>query len=193
MRLLGSFGLTSMLLICGCRQDMHDQPKYKPQQPSTFFRDGRSERPLIAGTVARGHLRTDRGMYEGKVGKTDQDIDTFPMPVTRAMIQRGRERYEIFCTPCHGFSGRGNGMIVQRGFGPPPSFHVDRLKAAPVGHYFDVITNGYGAMYSYAQRIPVSDRWAIISYIRALQLSESATVADVPPEHRGDLDQQEAR
>lgn len=175
-------------LLASCRQDMHDQPKYaKPYQPSNFFRDGRSERPIIPGTVARGHLRTDRELYYGRVGNTDDPVDRFPFPVTRAVLERGRERYNIYCTPCHGFTGDGLGMIRQRGLSYVPTYHDDRLRAAPVGHFYDVITNGYGAMYSYAQRISVNDRWAIVAYIRALQYSQNASTADVPDDQRAQL------
>ena len=186
------------LLLGGCRQDMHDQPRIKPLQHSAMFEDGRSARPLVEGTVARGLLREDVEYYEGRrAGSTPaaavsdpyaNQIAEFPTPVTRQMLERGRERYNMFCIPCHDYKGTGRGMIVQRGLSPPPSFHIERLKTAPVGHYFDVITNGYGAMYSYAQRIPVADRWAIIAYVRALQLSQGATVNEVPADQRGNLE-----
>ena len=157
---------------------MHDQPKYKPLKASKFFADGRTSRPLVPGTVARGHLDDDPLLYTGKVGATF--TTTFPAPVTQAVLQRGQERYNIYCTPCHDRVGTGNGMIVQRGYRRPPSFHIDRLRDAPVGYFFDVITNGFGVMPSYAAQVPVSDRWAIIAYLRALQLSQHATLADVP-------------
>jgi cytochrome c553 len=186
------FGITKMILVgCAaatwllmgaCRTDMHVQPKHQPLEPSTFFDDGRSARPLVEGTVARGHLRIDEHLYTGKVNGVD--AETFPFPVTRAVLERGRERFNIFCSPCHDRTGTGNGMIPQRGFRHPPSYHIDRLRKAPVGHFFDVITNGFGAMYSFASRIPARDRWAIVAYIRALQLSENATQADVPPGER---------
>ena len=179
-----------LLTSASCRQDMHDQPKYgKPYQPSNFFRDGRSERPIVAGTVARGQLRLDRELYNGKVGNTDNDVERFPFPVTRAVLERGKERYEIYCTPCHGFTGNGQGMIVQRGLSKVPSYHEERLRAIAVGHFYDVITNGYGSMYSYSSRIPVTDRWAIAAYIRVLQYSQNAGVADVPEAERAKLAQ----
>lgn len=173
------------VLLGACRTDMHVQPRYKSLEPSPFFDDGRSARPLVEGTVARGHLRIDEHLYTGKVNGVD--VDTFPFPMDRAMLERGRERFNIFCSPCHDRTGSGNGIIPQRGFRHPPSNHIDRLRKAPVGHFFDVITNGFGAMYSFASRIPPRDRWAIVAYIRVLQLSENATMADVPPEARVQL------
>ncbi len=164
---------------------MHVQPKYKPLAPTSFFDDGRSERPVVPGTVARGHLQIDEQLYTGKANGAL--AETFPFPITREDLARGRERFNIFCSPCHGRLGDGQGMIVQRGFPPPPSYHQDRLRQAPVGHFFDVITNGYGRMYSYASRVSPQDRWRIIAYIRALQLSQHATINDVPEEERGRL------
>lgn len=161
----------------GCRQDMHVQPRYNPMESSTFFDDGRSERPVVPGTVARGQLRTNEAFYTGKVNGVE--VNTFPFPVTREVLTRGRERYNIYCTPCHDRLGEGQGMIVQRGFPPPPSYHIDRLRQAPVGHFFSVMTNGYGTMYSYASRVSPEDRWAIAAYIRALQLSQAAKLADL--------------
>ena len=196
------------LALFGCRQDMHDQPRYRPLEASPFFPDRRSARPLPAGTVARGHLKTDRLYYTGRrppvsgvVPAAAQQVSSpgappafspdlaeqFPSEVTMATLVRGREAYNNFCTPCHAWTGYGTGMIVQRGFSPPPSFHTERLRAAPVGHFFDVITNGYGAMYSYASRIAVPDRWAIIAYIRALQLSQNMPVTAIPPDLRSRL------
>lgn len=177
-------GLLLMLALGGsaCRQDMHDQPRYKPLAGSPFFEDGRASRPPVAGTVPRGHARTDEHLYAGKVN--GRLAETFPFPITRSVLERGRERYDIFCAPCHGRDGYGEGMIVQRGFRRPPSFHTDRLRQAPVGHFFDVITNGFGTMASYASRIRPEDRWAIVAYIRALQLSQNATLQDVPPAER---------
>jgi mono/diheme cytochrome c family protein len=168
-----------------CRQDMHDQPKYIPLRESTFFADNRSARPVVAGTVARGQLRDDPQRYTGKVNGADADV--FPFPVDAAMMARGRERYDIHCSPCHGRTGQGDGMVVRRGYRRPPTYHQDRLRNAPVGHFFDVMTNGFGAMPDYAAQISVDDRWAIAAYIRALQLSEHATIADVPPAERGTL------
>jgi hypothetical protein len=166
------------LLLGGCRLDMHVQPKYLPYEPTNFFGDGRSERPVVAGTVARGHLQQDELLYTGK--ENGAMARKFPFAITRADLERGRERYNIYCTPCHDYVGSGHGMIVQRGFPPPPSFHTDRLRNAPAGHFFDVITNGLGSMYSYAARVEPEDRWRIAAYIRALQLSRQATMQDAP-------------
>ena len=172
--------------LCGCRQDMHDQPRYDPLQGSTFFSDGRSARPYIEGTVARGHLNRDPVLYTGKRG--DQFVDTLPFPLTRAVLERGHERFSIYCTPCHGQTGEGNGLIVQRGFSHPPTYTSERVRTQPLGHYFDVMTNGFGAMHSYAARVTPYDRWAIAAYIRVLQLSRSATVNDVPENQRSLLE-----
>jgi hypothetical protein len=172
--------VAAVLLLAGCRQDMFDQPKYKPQSASDFFADGRAGRPAIPGTIARGHLNEDAHLHTGKVdGKL---VTTFPFPVTREILRRGQERYNIFCTPCHDAVGNGNGVIVLRGLKRPPSFHEARLLNSPPGHYFDVMTNGLGAMQDYSAQISAEDRWAIIAYIRALQLSQRATTTDVPPE-----------
>lgn len=168
-----------------CRQDMQDEPKFPPFRSTTFFADGTSARPLVAGTVARGDLRDDELLYTGSINGVPADV--FPFPVTLAVLQRGRQRYDIYCSPCHGLVGNGDGMIVQRGFKPPPPYHIERLRQAPAGHYFDVITNGLGAMADYAARVHPRDRWAIIAYIRALQLSQGATLAEVPPEERRKL------
>ena len=177
-----AFGLT---VLAGCRQDMHDQPRYEPLEPSAFFADGQSSRPLVEGTVARGHLRLDELLYTGKVN--GEPSEALPFPVTRELLGRGQERYSIYCTPCHGHVGNGQGMIVQRGLRPPPSFHIERLRAAPIGHFFDVITNGYGAMANYAVEVAAADRWAIAAYIRALQLSQHAEVAELPEVDRRHL------
>jgi mono/diheme cytochrome c family protein len=173
------------LFAVGCRQDMQDQPKYKPLAATDFFGDGRSERPLIADTVARGHLTLDEARYTGKVN--GNDVTEFPFPITRADLERGQQRFNIFCSPCHSRIGNGEGMIVRRGFRMAASYYTDRLKKAPVGHFFDVITNGFGAMPSYASRVPVDDRWRIIAYIRTLQFSENAKVSDVPADKRTEL------
>jgi hypothetical protein len=177
----------AVLVTAGCRQDMHDQPRYRTLAASTFFRDGRSARPVVEGTIARGQLKLDKAYYTGMAGA--KPVDRFPMPVTRAVIERGRDRFNIYCTPCHGYLGYGNGMVVQRGFKAPPSYHQDQYREAPVGQFYDAITNGFGAMPSYASRIPVADRWAIIAYIRALQLSQNAKVTDVPMEDRKKLEE----
>ena len=179
--------LAAAALLVGCRQDMQDQPKFVPLRPSSFFADGRSERPLVEGTVARGHLDADTAFYTGKVdGKL---VDTFPFPITRAVLDRGQERYNIYCSPCHDLLGTGKGMIYRRGLShpPPQSYHIDRLRKAPAGHFFDVITNGLGAMPDYAAQIEPRDRWAIVAYVRVLQLSQNATLDDVPPAERSDL------
>jgi Cytochrome C oxidase, cbb3-type, subunit III len=173
------------LLVSGCRIDMHVQPKYLPYAPSTFFSDGRSARPQVPGTVAKNELRTDALLFTGM--ENGAEANRFPFPITRADLERGRERFNIYCTPCHDYTGGGNGMIVQRGFPHPPSFHSDRLRNAPVGHFFGVMTNGFGAMYSYADRVDVADRWRIAAYIRVLQLSRNATLDDVPEAERSVL------
>lgn len=174
-----------LFAIAGCRQDMHNQPKFIPLRESNFFADRRSERPLVEGTVARGDVESDDLLYTGKVNGELSTV--FPFPVTWDVMTRGHERFDIFCSPCHGRTGNGDGMVVRRGFRAPPSLHVDRLREAPPGHFFDVITNGFGAMPDYRDQVPVRDRWAIIAYIRALQASTAANVSDVPPEHRGEI------
>lgn len=178
---LGAIGM----VLAGCRLDMHIQPKYLPYDPTNFFGDGRSERPPVPGTVARGQLRLDELLFTGKVN--GMVANEFPFLITRADLERGRERFNIYCTPCHDYTGSGNGMIVQRGFPHPPSYHIDRLRNAPVGHFYDVITNGFGSMYSYAARVEPTDRWRIAAYIRALQLSQHATLQDVPEVERQKL------
>jgi mono/diheme cytochrome c family protein len=186
-RALAALGLVAFMLA-GCRLDMHLQPKYLPYEPSHFFRDGRSERPPVPGTVARGHLRLDDLLYTRQ--EHGAVSNRFPFPITKADLDRGREQYNVFCTPCHDYTGSGNGMIVQRGFPKPPSYHIDRLRTAPVGHFFDVMTNGFGEMYSYGSRISPEDRWRIAAYIRVLQLSQHATIQDVPESQRQKLTQQ---
>jgi mono/diheme cytochrome c family protein len=171
--------------MSGCRQDMHDQPKYVPLRESTFFQDERSARPLVEGTVARGQLHDDELLYTGKVHGEDSPV--FPFAVDARVMARGQERFNIYCTPCHGRTGQGDGMIVRRGYRHPPSLHQDRLRSAPAGHFFDVITNGFGAMPDYAAQVRAEDRWAIVAYVRALQLSEHAALADVPPAERDKL------
>ncbi|MCA1645838.1 MAG: cytochrome c [Chloroflexi bacterium] len=178
------------LLVVGCTQQMAQQPRYKPYQPSNLFVDGTSARPLPSDTVPRGHLRDDAPLFTGR-DASGQDVNQFPVPVTREVLERGRQRYEIDCVPCHGYAGDGDGMIVQRGFTPPPSYHSDRLRQAPIGHFYDVITSGFGAMPSYADQIAVPDRWAIVAYIRALQLSQNAPVSDVPADVLAQLEQQQ--
>ena len=179
---------------CGVRYDMQDMPRYEVYKKSDFFNDGRASRDLPEGTVARGLLKENKALYTGKIDNPNPNaqvetttnaagntivtsfpnaIDEFPVPVTKELIERGQERYNIYCIVCHGPVGNGDGMIVRRGFSPPPTYHDDRLRNAPVGHFFDVITNGWGKMNSYAAQIPVNDRWAIVAYIRALQLSQN--------------------
>jgi mono/diheme cytochrome c family protein len=169
-------------VLAGCRQDMHDAPRYNPLQASTFFADGQAARMPVANTVARGLLREDDHLYTGRLD--GQLADAFPMVVTAEIMTRGQERYNVFCAPCHGRTGLGDGMIVQRGFQAPPSLHEPRLREAPAGHFYDVITHGFGVMQDYAAQVPVADRWAIVAYIRALQLSQGATLADVPAANR---------
>ncbi len=181
---LGAAAL-SLLTLTACRQDMQNEPRYKPLAESEFFADHRSARPMVEGTVARGHLRIDEARYTGKID--GEDIDQFPIPIAKEDIERGQTRFNIYCTPCHSRLGDGNGMVVLRGFRQPPSFYSDRLVNAPVGHYFDAVTNGFGSMPSYASRIQTDDRWRVIAYIRALQLSESASVNEVPADQRQNL------
>lgn len=173
---------TTILLVCaGCRLDMHVQPRYNPYDPTDFFNDGQSARMPVAGTVPRSDLTMgpDELLYTGKV---NGEVATgFPFPITREILDRGRERFNINCSPCHGLAGDGDGMIVQRGFRRPPTFHDDRLRNIPVGYFFQVITNGFGVMYPYGYRVTPRDRWAIISYIRALQLSRQVSINDLPP------------
>jgi len=168
----------SLLLLAGCRADMQNQPYQRPLVESDFYADRRSARPIIAGTVARGHLDADAYFFTGKIGSNDGDY--MPFPVTAEVLARGQQRFNIYCSPCHSEIGDGNGMIVQRGYKRPPSYHIERLRKAPIGYFFDVMTNGFGAMPDYSQQIQPADRWAIAAYIRALQLSQHATEADVP-------------
>jgi mono/diheme cytochrome c family protein len=179
-------GALLVVVLAGCKQKMAYQPKYDPLEPSDFFADGMSARPRIAGTVARGELVTNEFMATGKMGAADGD--GFPFAVTAEVLNRGEERFNIYCSECHGRVADGNGMIPARGFRRPPSFHSVALRTAKTGHFFDVMTNGFGAMPPYAAQVAVADRWAIIAYIRALQLSQNATINDVPPDQRGKLD-----
>jgi mono/diheme cytochrome c family protein len=160
------------LWMAACRNDMHVQPKILPLRPSDFYADGRGSRVPPEGTVARGQLREDTYLYTGMIGGKPADL--MPFPATREVLERGRERFNIYCTPCHSELGDGNGMIVQRGFRRPPSFHEPRLRQAPLGHFYDVMTNGFGAMPDYAAQVNTRDRWAIAAYIRALQASQGA-------------------
>ena len=184
--LIVASALAVVLAGVGCRQDMHDQPKFIPLRASESFTDHRSGRPIVEGTVARGRLQEDELLATGKVN--GQLADTFPFPVTAEVLSRGRERFDIFCSPCHGRTGSGDGMIVRRGYKRPPSYHIDRLRDMPAGYFFDVIANGFGAMPDYRSQIPEPDRWAIVAYVRALQLSQHATIEDVPPSERPKLE-----
>ena len=174
--------LIVVLACSACRQDMHDQPKYIPLRESSFFGDARSARAPVAGTVARGQLHENTVLYTGKIGGAD--ATRFPFRLDARVMARGQERFDIYCSPCHGRTGSGDGMVVRRGYRRPPSFHDDRLRSVPAGHFFDVVSNGFGAMPDYAAQIAAEDRWAIVAYIRALQLSEHATAADVPARER---------
>ena len=182
------FGAVLLLIgTAGCelRQAMYDQEKYEPLEASAFFADGMSFRSQVDGTVAQGQLRLDEHFYQGKI--QGQLAETLPMAVDRQLLERGRERFNIFCSPCHDKTGSGNGMIVQRGLKQPPSYHQERLREVPVGHFFDVMTNGFGVMYSYASRIPVADRWAIVAYIKVLQLSQNLEFDQLPAEDQRQL------
>jgi mono/diheme cytochrome c family protein len=167
-----------LLVIAGCRQDMHNQPKYRPLRPSTLFADHSSSRPLVEGTVARGTLHDDDAFFTGK--QDGQPVTEMPFAISEADLNRGQERFNIYCTPCHDETGSGRGMVVQRGYRQPPSYHIERLKQAPPGYFFDVITNGFGAMPDYKAQIAPRDRWRIVAYIKALQLSQP-TVGEAPP------------
>lgn len=177
----------SLVASGACRQDMHNQPKYIPLRDSDFFVNGSSARPLPEDTVARGTLQDDAAFYTGKNGTAE--VTELPVALTPELLDRGEQRFNIYCTPCHDRSGEGRGMIVRRGYKQPPSYHIDRLRQAPIGHFFDVMTNGFGAMPDYRAQIQPRDRWAIAAYIRALQLSQHATEADVPSEDRPKLSQ----
>jgi mono/diheme cytochrome c family protein len=168
------------LLTLGCRQEMYDQPKYEPLEASTFFPDDRASRPLVDGTVARGSIAPATAAEALRT--------SLPMPITLDLLRRGRQRYDIFCSPCHDRTGSGQGMVVRRGYRPPTSFHADRLREAPVGHVYDVITRGFGAMPDYAQAIAPEDRWAIAAYVKALQVAGRSSVDDVPAEERSRLE-----
>ncbi|MDP9049918.1 MAG: cytochrome c [Acidobacteriota bacterium] len=168
--------MAASMTLAGCRQDMHNQPKFTPQRGTEFYADGRSSRPQVENTVARGQLHEDTyfytGMQDGKEG------NVMPFPVTMEVLQRGQERYNVYCTPCHSRVGNGAGMIVMRGYHPAGNFHSARLLAMPLGHFFTVISNGYGSMPDYSAQVAPVDRWAIVAYIKALQLSQSAKSAD---------------
>lgn len=173
------------LWLTGCQQQMAEQPRYDPLEPSEFFDDQRSARPLVEGTVARGHLREDEHLYRGTVN--GKPAETFPFAVDKQVLLRGRERYDVFCAPCHDRVGTGQGMIVRRGYRAPASFHIDRLRQTEAGDFFEHITKGFGVMPDYAQQIAPADRWAIVAYIRALQLSQHARLSDLPEAERAKL------
>ncbi|MEO6805638.1 MAG: cytochrome c [Edaphobacter sp.] len=177
-KLVALSAMTATLVLVGCRQDMQDEPKFFPQRGTSFYADGRSVRPQVEDTVARGQLHEDSYFYTGLIN--GKEGDGLPFPVTLEVLKRGQERYNIYCTPCHSRVGNGEGMIVQRGYEKAGDYHTARLEAAPLGHFFHVITNGYGAMPDYSAQVAPVDRWAIAAYIRALQLSQKATQADVP-------------
>ena len=177
--------MAALVLLGACRQDMHDQPKYKALRASPFFADGRASRPVVEGTIARGHLDLAGARTTGKVGAT---YAANPLPRTEATFRRGRERYDVYCAPCHDRVGTGAGMIVERGFKAPPTFHQDRLRTVADGYLFETMTQGFGVMPSYAAQVPPDDRWAIAAWIRALQRSQNATLADVPDGDRAKLD-----
>jgi mono/diheme cytochrome c family protein len=177
-RTISAFTLAALAFTTGCRRDMQDQPKYKPLQKSDFFVDGRSARPIPAGTIAWDELNDNDPEHTGEANGVF--LDTIPLPVNEALLRRGQDRFDIFCSPCHGRIGDGNGMVAQRGFRIPANLHTDRLRQVPPGYIFEVITNGYGAMPEHRDQIPVNDRWAIVAYVRALQLSMNARISDVP-------------
>jgi len=182
--------LVALTGVVGCHTDMWVQPRTKALSESKFYPDGQASRPLVAGTIARDHLRDDDAFFTG--AKDGKWLDTLPLPVTEALLKRGQDRFKVYCTPCHGQLGNGKGMIAQRGLAlkrPVGNYHTERLRAMPVGYFYDVITNGYGAMYSYASRIQPQDRWAVVAYIRALQLAQHASVADADPVELTKLDQ----
>jgi mono/diheme cytochrome c family protein len=181
MRNLRTILLALLALIfatAGCRIDMHIQPYYRPLAKSDFFADRRSARNPVDGTVARGDLREDSYLYTGKIGSNPGDY--MPFPVTPEVLARGQDRFNVYCTPCHGRVGDGNGFIPSRGLKRPPSYHIERLRKAPLGYFFDVMTNGFGVMQDYSAQVAPRDRWAIVAYIRALQLSQNAPAADIP-------------
>ncbi len=178
--------LLAVVVAAGCRQDMHDAPRYEAFEASATAGDNRASRIPPAGTVPRGWLREDEALHTGKVA--GQPIEQFPFAIAHADLVRGRQRFTIFCTPCHGQLGDGNGMVVQRGLRQAASFHQDRLRQEKVGYFFDVITSGFGAMPDYATQIPVRDRWLIVAYVRTLQFSQHAAVNELPPDQRAAIE-----
>jgi hypothetical protein len=185
-RLKAALCCAVLLSGAACRNEMYDQAKAKPLSEGEFFANGQNARPLPPDTVARGFLREDKAMYAG-LGPDGKFVKELPLPLTRELMMRGKERFDIFCSPCHGKQGNGLGMIVERGFKQPSSFHIDRLREQPIGYFFDVMTQGFGQMASYAAQVPPEDRWAIAAYLRALQLSQHAIVAELPAEDRAKL------
>lgn len=177
-RVIAALALTAVA-SAACRQDMHDAPRYDPLEVSEIFANGSSARPIVAGTVPRGQLNDDAFLHTGK-GADGLPVNAFPFAITHEELDRGQERFNVYCSPCHGRTGVGNGMVVQRGYRQAQSLHIDRLKLAPVGYFFDVITNGFGVMPDYRSQIPVVDRWKIIAYVRALQLSRAGATTDMP-------------
>jgi mono/diheme cytochrome c family protein len=188
-RIIRTFAIAATLTatLSGCYQKMGiAQPAFDPYQPSDFFDDKSSARPMVEGTIPHGMLRDDDFLYTGKVG--GQYVTSFPFPITKDVLDRGEQRFNIYCSMCHGRTGEGDGMIVRRGYKKPPSYHSVDIVSQPNGFYFETITNGFGVMPPYAPQVPVEDRWAIVAYIRALQLSQSATVADIPPDELSKLE-----
>jgi cbb3-type cytochrome c oxidase subunit III len=185
MKIRSFFLVAIMFALLGCRQEMRNDSRLKPYQETPFFADRNSSRPLVRGVVPRGEPRTDDFFYTGQID--GHLVRGFPETVTLERLKKGQARYNVYCSVCHGITGLGDGMVVQRGFPKPPSLHEQRLRDAPEGHFFNVMTKGYGAMYSYASRVEPSERWAIIAYIRALQFSRHATLNDVPSEERAHL------
>ena len=186
-RILIAGGSLLLLALTACRDDMHDQPRYKPLAASEFFSDHRSARPEVEGTIARGQLRIDEARYTGKIN--GEEIDQFPIPITKEDIERGQTRFNVYCTPCHSRLGDGNGMVAMRGMKHPPSYHQPRLRQVPNGYLFDVVTNGFGQMLGYSAQISRRDTWAIIAYIRALQFSRNAPVSELPADMRKKLEE----
>ena len=186
---IAAAAFVALAASAACRQDMHDTPRYKPLQQSDIYADKRSSRPIIEGTVARGFLKADDVFYTGM--QAGAPVEKIPMPLTDAVVARGRERFNIYCTPCHGVAGDGDGMIVKRGYKQPVSYHDPRLRNEKAGYFFDVMTRGFGQMPDYAAQVSPKDRWAIVAYIRALQLSQHASVGDLTPDERGRLDRGE--
>lgn len=183
--------LPLLLVLCACRQDMHDQPRFEPLEATSLFDDGRASRPRVPGTIARGERTYDAHLVEGRVG--GELATTFPVPITAEVLERGRERFDIFCSACHDRAGTGNGIVVKRGLKQPPSFHIERLRNAPPGYFYDVITRGFGAMYDLSDKLAPADRWAVVAYVRALQRSRNASLADVAPQVRERLEREAGR